>query len=437
MHQYLKAISLAACISLSAQQIENPSGMASFAQKLKANNKVTNILFLGDSHIQAGWIPEVLRQRFTEKYGYAGRGLVFPYAVANSNGPLDITSVSNQAWQTFRLVYDQDVFSQMGALGFVMGNNKDSFIEIGFNNPNDSFDEVRILNDKQMAGESFTIYETNAPLNSYIAKRKTIVSYTVQQGETFPELAAKFNTTTTRLAQLNGNGIKFPQPGQVIKAEQTEPDFNPDFEQKLTIAGQGKYTEGETVFNYPKATRNFLMRTNASKGNILYGFQFLKKNATSGIVFNGVGVNGATYADFLKYPLQLEELKQVNPDVVMISLGTNESLSTITKEEFQKSAQDLIQAFRKDNPTLPILLISPTDNKLKGDRIQEIVSWIKEISTQNNTAFLNMYEATGGKGYFVKSLARKEANGDGIHFLKPGYTQQAEMIWKALNEALK
>ena len=154
MHQYLKAISLAACISLSAQQIENPSGMASFAQKLKANNKVTNILFLGDSHIQAGWIPEVLRQRFTEKYGYAGRGLVFPYAVANSNGPLDITSVSNQAWQTFRLVYDQDVFSQMGALGFVMGNNKDSFIEIGFNNPNDSFDEVRILNDKQMAGRA-------------------------------------------------------------------------------------------------------------------------------------------------------------------------------------------------------------------------------------------------------------------------------------------
>jgi LysM repeat protein len=185
------------------------------------------------------------------------RKRIFPYAVANSNGPLDITSVSNQAWQTFRLVYDQDVFSQMGALGFVMGNNKDSFIEIGFNNPNDAFDEVRILNDKQMAGESFTIYETNAPLNSYIAKRKTIVSYTVQQGETFPELAAKFNTTTTRLAQLNGNGIKFPQPGQVIKAEQTEPDFNPDFEQKLTIAGQGKYMEGETVFNYPKATRNF------------------------------------------------------------------------------------------------------------------------------------------------------------------------------------
>ena len=108
MHQYLKAISLAACISLSAQQIENPSGMASFAQKLKANNKVTNILFLGDSHIQAGWIPEVLRQRFTEKYGYAGRGLVFPYAVANSNGPLIlhqslIRHGRHSAWYTIRM----------------------------------------------------------------------------------------------------------------------------------------------------------------------------------------------------------------------------------------------------------------------------------------------------------------------------------------------
>lgn len=437
MRQYLTAISIAACFSLSAQQIENAGNLATFSQQLKENKKVTNILFLGDSHIQAGWIPEVLRQKFTEQYGYAGRGLVFPYSVANSNGPLDITSTSSQAWQTFRLVYDQDVFSQMGALGFVMGNNKDSFIEIGFNDPNDTFDEVKILNDQQMAGESFTIYDTNASLNAYVGKKKSITEYAVQEGETFPELAAKFNTTTTKLAQLNGNGIKFPKAGQVIKTEVVEPEMNPDFEQKLSIVGKGQYTNGETVFNYPKPTRNFLMRTNASKGNVLYGFQFLKKNAASGIIFNSVGVNGATYADFLKYPLQMEELKQIHPDVVMISLGTNESLSTVTKEEFQKSAQDLIQAFRKDNPSLPVLLISPTDNKLKGDRIKEIVSWIKEISSQNNTAFLNMYEATGGRGYFNSSLARKQANADGVHFLRPGYTQQAEMIWKALNGALK
>ena len=35
------------------------------------------------------------------------------------------------------------------------------------------------------------------------------------------------------------------------------------------------------------------------KGNILYGFQFLKKkNATSGIVFNSVGVNGLLMLTF-------------------------------------------------------------------------------------------------------------------------------------------
>ena len=437
MYQYLKMIPLVACLSVSAQQIENASVFASFSQKLKENNTVSNILFLGDSHIQAGWVPEVLREKFTKKYGYAGRGLVFPYAIANSNGPADITSVSNQAWQTFRLVYDQNVFDQMGALGFVMGNTKDSFIEIDFSNPDDAFDEVRILNDKQMTGEAFSIYESRESLNSYVSKRKSIVEYTVQQGETFPELAAKFNTTTTRLMQLNTEEIKSPHAGQVIKAELTEPEFNPDFEQKTTMLGQAEYTNGETVFDYPKATQNFLMRTNAGKGNVLYGFRFLKKNADSGVVFNSVGVNGAAYSDFLKYPLQMEELEQIQPDLIMISLGTNESLSSITKEEFQKNAQDLIQALRKDNPNLPVLLISPTDNKQKGDRIKEIVSWIKEVSVRNDTAFLNMYEATGGKGYFDSALAKKQANADGIHFLKSGYTQQAEMIWKALDEALR
>ena len=93
-----------------SQQIENTETLKSFADKLSENKTVTNILFLGDSHIQSGWIPEVLRKRFQEKYGNAGRGLVFPYSVANSNGPQDFTAVSNQAWITFSSVYDQDIF---------------------------------------------------------------------------------------------------------------------------------------------------------------------------------------------------------------------------------------------------------------------------------------------------------------------------------------
>jgi len=40
----------------------------------------------------------------------------------------------------------------------------------------------------------------------------------------------------------------------------------------------------------------------------------------------------------------------------------------------------------------------------------------------------------GGKGYFKKAQTRKEASGDGVHYLKPGYENQAEMIWKAIKK---
>lgn len=437
MQKIFIGLSLLVSMLISAQQIENAESLKPFLDKIKQNQSVSNILFLGDSHIQAGWIPEVLRLNFQQQFGNAGRGLVFPYALANSNGPADFIAISNQAWQTFRLVYDQDIFSQMGVLGFVMGNEKNSFIEIKFNNPQDDFDRVKIFADEEMQNDQFTIYESAASLNDFVSKKKSRVSYVVQDGETFPELAAKFNTTTTRLVQLNGSSITKPKVGNTIAVEQVDVHYNPSFEDQLKILGTQHYQSISTTFDYPKSSNNFLLKTNATKGNIFYGFQFLKKNADTGVVFNAVGVNGATYSDFLKYPLQIKSLRQLNNNLVIISLGSNESVSSINKEDYQKSIANLVTALRSENHDLPILLVSPTDNIFKNQKVESIVNWTKEVVVQNNVAFINMYTATGGKGYFRSALAKKEANADGIHFMKSGYEKQGQMIWKALQNIMK
>jgi len=427
---------LLASVLFSAQKIENPQSIDSFSKKINSNTEVTNILFLGDSHIQAGWIPQIIRQQLQQKYGNAGRGTVFPYAVANSNGPQDFTSASNQAWETFRLVYDQDVFPKVGALGFVMGNQKDSFVNINFQNADDFFDEVRIFNDDSMNGQDFTIYETDKNLKNFINFKKTILKYTVQEGDTFPEIAAKFNVITTRLVQLSGNSIKNPKAGQVVTVEKSEPIYDEKFNEDLQIVGNGKFSNDETTFKYPKPVQNFLIKMDAENGNILYGFQFLKSDSKNGVVFNTIGINGATYADFLKYPLQLQQLKKTNPDLVMISLGTNEGVSSISKDDFLKNAENLVSELRRENPVLPILLISPTDNNMNGKKTAEVVEWIKEASTKLNTAFLNMYEATGGKGYFSKALQEKKASTDNVHFLQSGYEEQGRKIWQAIQSYL-
>ena len=140
---FLIGIVIVSFTSFKSQSIENKEILKPFVEKLN-QEKITQILFLGDSHIQADWITAFLRNKFQEKYGNAGRGLVFPYSVANSNGPDDFTSATNQTWENFRLVYEQDVFPQMGASGFVIGNQQDSFLEIKFKNPEETFDKVII-----------------------------------------------------------------------------------------------------------------------------------------------------------------------------------------------------------------------------------------------------------------------------------------------------
>ena len=432
---FLTGIVIVSFTSFKSQSIENKEILKPFVEKLN-QEKITQILFLGDSHIQADWITAFLRNKFQEKYGNAGRGLVFPYAVANSNGPDDFTSATNQTWENFRLVYEQDVFPQMGASGFVIGNQKESFLEIKFKNPEETFDKVIIFNDEKMNGEKFQLYKENQSLSNFVSKSAERMKYTVLSGETFPELASKFYTTTTKLAQLNGVGIKNPMEGNSYQIDKISFNYNPDFENLIEKIADYQFSGDKTLVQLSEPQNTFLMKTNAKNGNTFYGFQFLK-NVKKGAVFNTVGVNGATYGDFLKYSLQIEQLNSIQPDLVMISLGTNESLSSITKEDFQKNISDLVSKFKEQNPNLPILLISPTDNRLKSQKIKELVSWIEESAQLKKVAFFNLYEATGGSGYFKKALNKKESNTDGVHFLRPGYEFQAEKIWTAISENFK
>lgn len=429
----LSGIALFLAIVVKSQSIENKEVLVPFTSKLN-ESKVTQILFLGDSHIQADWITSFLRNKFQEKYGNAGRGLVFPYAVANSNGPDDFTSATNQTWENFRLVYEQDVFPQMGASGFVIGNKQESFLEIKFKNPDETFDKVLVFNDNKMNGGRFELFKESQSLSNFVSRKSEKIDYIVNSGETFPELASKFYTTTTKLKILNGISIQNPKEGNSYKIEKISFNYNPDFENSIEKISDGDFSGNKTLIQFSAPQNTFLMKTNSTNGNVFYGFQFLK-NVNKGVVFNTVGVNGATYADFLKYPLQMEQLKSMNPDLIVIALGTNESLSTIAKEDFQKNVSDLISRFRKDNPKLPILLISPTDNLLKHHQVKEVADWIKESATQNNVSFFNLYEATGERGYFKKSLNRKEANADGVHFLRPGYEFQADKIWNGFLES--
>jgi hypothetical protein len=92
-------------------RISNAGNLDSFFKKLyqlkTTNTGVVSIVHIGDSHIQADFFSGILRDGLQDFFGNAGRGLVFPYQLAKSNAPQDISSSSSTNWQFNRLAHPE------------------------------------------------------------------------------------------------------------------------------------------------------------------------------------------------------------------------------------------------------------------------------------------------------------------------------------------
>lgn len=104
-------------------RIFNNTGLDSFYQKLYTLKKDTastvSIVHIGDSHIQADFLSGVVRNEMQDFFGNAGRGLVFPYQLAASNAPDDISSSSSIRWQ-FNRVAHPEILINSGISGYAL-----------------------------------------------------------------------------------------------------------------------------------------------------------------------------------------------------------------------------------------------------------------------------------------------------------------------------
>ena len=74
-----------------------------------------SIVHIGDSHLQADIMTSILRNGFQDYFGDLGRGLVFPYQLASTNGPRDLNVASNATWKSSKIGSKTD---KAGICGF-------------------------------------------------------------------------------------------------------------------------------------------------------------------------------------------------------------------------------------------------------------------------------------------------------------------------------
>lgn len=173
-----------------------------------------------------------------------------------------------------------------------------------------------------------------------------------------------------------------------------------------------------------------------SYGNLLIDGVVLK-NSNKGIQYHVVGINGAHYADFNQSSVFFSEMPFLHPDLIIISLGTNEGVnSRITTQAIKNEVEKMLSNIRSTQPNAPVLILTPFDNYYRRKKFNTYLALVRkglvEACEQQNIACLDMYDITGA----YKSAATWKTKGlitaDRIHYSAQGYRLQGKMIYNAL-----
>ncbi len=332
-----------------------------------------NIVHIGDSHLQADGITSVLRNGFRSYFGNAGRGIVFPYQLANTNGPKDLHSSSNTTWHSNRITNNSSpIITGICGYGMVTAH-KDANISIWLKDENGNpeyFNRMQFFVGKDKHEYSLTD-----------SSKGNQVSLSTLEGKNSPSLVYESD------ALLSGCALS-------------------------------KTTFGDYQF---------------------YGVSLERKD-TGGVIYHTIGANGARYDQYATSSLFWEQLKVLQGDLFVISMGTNEAQNPDLSEAAAAALCDtMIRKIREMVPGAPILITTPAGSYYKGKRPNAVLSKVTEgfikSAERNGAAYWDLYKMSGGK----KSAAAWKRSGllahDLVHYQQKGYQLQGQLLLSAFAKA--
>jgi lysophospholipase L1-like esterase len=357
--------------------IENGAVLQPLTEKIQAlkrgENATINIVHIGDSHIQADWLTERVRELLQKKYGDAGRGLIVPCRVAGTNEPTNFRTSGIGNWSTGRVIVPNGQKIGIGALTVRSAEPTASLTVSSHTHDltKPLFQEVQVFCDKQ---------------NAYDLSIKDALGNTLQ-------------TVASDDATQTNDYFSF-----MIK-------------------------------NLPSSAFTLQSKANAN-GNqtTIYGINITNLNA--GVRYHAIGINGATFQHYNQAKLLAKQLFFLKPDLVIVGLGTNEAQKTVVKDVQKAQILQLVTQLKNETQA-PLLLYSPADSYRKGavnPDLSVVTTALKEVATEQNLAFWDLYTLSGGKGSALQWRTRGLLSKDGVHYAKKGYYLQGETLFQALEK---
>lgn len=356
--------------------------LASFYEKLwelsnGKRDRVT-VVHIGDSHIQADIFSGTVRKDLQHQFGNAGRGTVYPYRTAKSNEPSGYrSSSSNGNWTFKRNVFVDDPMP-IGLSGFTLET------------PDTNATILLTVKDEEGLDYGFNKFTL------FHSKGTGYYDFAVCD-----ELSCRMGYFDATQGDPNVSVMNFDHPMHSIMLDCMPHD-----------------TTGKKVQ--------------------IYGM--LLENGQPGVIYNMIGVNGAMYRSYNRSALFLEQLEYLKPDLVIISLGTNEGFANGFKSDLlYKNMDTLVKNIRKIAPDSQFLITTPGDSfkrtkngRVKNPNMLEARNTIIGYCNQEKLAYWDLFGVMGGYGSMAQWYTSGLAAKDRLHFSKPGYELQGELFYSAV-----
>lgn len=373
-------------LNTSANHIENARiGLQRFYQRLAQlplrpaglpGHRV-NVVHIGDSHIQADEFSGRTRRELQRTYGNAGRGLAFPFRVAKTGGsPSFRTAVTAGQWRAKRILAAPD-----------------STLPIG------------------LSGISLATTDSQAAFTLRIPAQ-------YQPGFSFTKL--------TLLRQPGPAAFDWQVRSAQGRLLGTLPGASSGPGAALLLDSLRSFVE-------LRAARTSPHQTSAA----LYGL--LLENGQPGLFYHAIGVNGAAVRHYNRAPLFFGQLPALQPDLFIVSLGTNDAYDAgFNPVLFGQQLDTLVSRLRRRCPRADVLLTAPADSyrarRYRNPDLARLRTVLRAYCTEHDLAYWDFSVVQGGYGSMRAWQAHGLAQPDLVHFTTKGYDLQGLLLYLALQD---
>ena len=343
-----------------------------YLQRVQGGQKI-NIVQIGDSHVLGNFMSREVRERLQRAFGDAGRGLIFPYKLAGSNGPQDFLVETNARWNGANCQRDLSPVSTYGISGFKL--------------------------------------ETTNPKG---------------------ELTFRMRDTVTSETHLFTKVTIF----QHRTPQQFDVEVRDDISnQKAQIYVEDEYARSY-YFDRPVGQVTIAAKRTDSKQKILTLDGVELENELSGIVYHSIGVNGAKFQDFVRADHFARQVAKLQPDLIILSMGTNEAQGHTEPGFMYRTMRDLTDELLKHSPQALIMLTTPADSYLRGKGFNpympDMSGVIRKFAREKGYAMWDLFNFTGGANSAANWKSSGLMSSDSVHYSKAGYAAQGKLLYQSL-----